>query len=224
MKNYKKIDLDVKKKKPGKQSAALILSLFKQAAALLKKKARFEDLKYYGDPEDYEWDVIERHPPKERLEYYLGGKHPDPYAYINYDDSDLQPEDFELKEPAFRFDPKEHVERGGTIVGKDDSPYVEDIGGKHYDIYKDDEDILDEDEGELDPLDEIHEDIPGFDVTKEDLEYLKEKNIDEREINKDLRNREDYESCEICGFDHSYEPKEAAEAHEEIEELETDLV
>lgn len=210
---YKGIELDPKKKKPGKQSAKLILGLYKQAADFLDKKARFEDMDYYEDPDDEEWTTIKQHSPEERMEYYLGGKHPNPQAYINYDDEDLQPEDFELKDPAIRFDPKEHLEGGGSIVGKDDAPYVEDRKGRHYDIYKQDREILEDEEGELDPLGEISDDLPEFDMTPEDVEYLKEKDID---IDEDDI---DYESCPECGFNHKYYPDKAQLAHAEIENL-----
>ena len=43
---------------------------------------------------------------------------------------------------------------------------------KHYDILPEDEDILN-DEGELDEFDEIRKEIPEFDVSPEDLEYIK---------------------------------------------------
>ena len=201
------------KKKPGKQSSTLIFGLYKQAADLLDKRARWEDMEFDNDPEDDRDTRIESYDPEERMEYYLGGRHPGNF----YDDNkDLQPEDFELKEPAIRFDPKEHLEGGGSIVGKDDSPYVEDRRGKHYDIYKDDRDILEGEEGELDPLAEISDDLPEFDMTPEDVEYLKEKDIDE---DKNTSEIPDYETCAECGFDHEYEPEEAQLAHADIEKL-----
>lgn len=81
------------------------------------------------------------------------------------------------------FDENEHLESGGSIVGKDSAPYVETDEGRHYDIYTPDDEILSEEgEGELDPFDEIRSDVENFDVTPEDEEYLKsieQANLDE---------------------------------------------
>lgn len=193
-----------------------ILGLYRQAADLLKKKAtsEWDDFEFNNDPEDDYDTRLESYDPEERMEYYLGGRHPGNF----YDDNkDLQPEDFELKEPAIRFDPKEHLEGGGSIIGKDDAPYIEDRKGKHYDIYKEDRDILEDEEGELDPLAEISDDLPEFDMTPEDVEYLKEKEIDtDEDIKKEIP---DYEPCAECGFDHEYESEEAQLAHAEIENI-----
>jgi len=166
------------------QSIQLILRLYKAAAQLVwKKNAKFKDLdNFYLDNEDEEPKNMKMFEPEERMDYYLGGEHPaDEWGGMDYNDPDLQPEDMVLKEPSVRFDPKEHLRGGGSIIGKDDSPYIETDEGKHYDIYPDEDKIMDEDEGEIDPLGELHEDIPDFDLTPEDREYLKNLKIKNEE-------------------------------------------
>ena len=164
------------------QSVQLILGLYHAAAQMVwKKNAKFKDLdKFYLEPSDDESRGMKDFEPEDRMNYYLGGEHPaDQWGGMDYDDPDLQPEDMVLKEPSSRFDPKEHLRGGGSIIGKDDSPYIENDEGKHYDIYSDENEIMDEDEGEIDPLGEIHRDIPDFDLTPEDREYLKNLKIKE---------------------------------------------
>jgi len=158
----------------NKRSFYHIYSLYKQAALLLNKKGEWKDLEdRYIDPEDDErTKFTDVSTPEERMEYYLGGNHPTMWDG-EFDDPDLDEEDFELKEPAVRFDPQEHKEMGGSIYGKDKSPYIETEEGKFYDIMEPDEDIIDEENREPNTLDEIISDVPDYTLTDEDWEYLK---------------------------------------------------
>lgn len=113
----------------------------------------------------------------------------DPDLYAGYEDHpEWREEDFEdkwrkadenepewkdINAPMAKFDPEEHLNLGGSIIGKDDAPYVENKKERHYDILPEDKDILSDDAGELDPLGEIRQDIPEIDVSPEDWEYIK---------------------------------------------------
>jgi len=147
-----------------------------QLFALINKFAKFSDLEPdFESIEDDEAKPFESYPEDERFEYLMGGKHPNPHVDDKlFDKNDIN---HELKEPIYKFDPDEHLEGGGSIIGKDDAPYIENDEGKHYDIYPTDDEILDEEDGELNLLDEIHNDLKNFDLTNEDREYLKNLNI-----------------------------------------------
>lgn len=153
-----------------------VLKLYRSATLFLNKVAKFEDIDvpYYDSPEDDEPRDFKNLDNDEKFNYFMGGEHPSiEIDRMQREDPELHPEDFEIKEPVYRFDPKEHLEGGGSIIGKDDSPYIEDDEGKHYDIFPQDREILDDDEREPDTLDELQDDITDFDLTPEDAEYIR---------------------------------------------------